>query len=249
MDNKKLVIISFQYSVVMKGIEKKLTDEGYRITVINGELSAVKSLVADNMVFILYLSNDIGKMIELKPIIDTISKAQRSIIFIGERDNHKDFSQDIPAIDDFQWMDRPVDMGKLISMINTDMQPGAGEKKRKRVLIVDDDPSYAKMVREWIKDKYKTDIVTAGMQAITFLLKNKVDLILLDYEMPVVDGPQVFQMLKQEPLTAGIPVVFLTGVGTKEGVARVLELKPDGYILKSTTRMDIINYLGKKLGE
>ncbi len=108
------------------------------------------------------------------------------------------------------------------------------------------------MVREWIKDIYRVDIVTAGMQAITFLVKVKendpVDLILLDYEMPVVDGPQVLQMLKQEPMTANIPVVFLTGIGTKEAVSRVMELKPEGYILKSTTRDELRSYLSGKLG-
>ena len=89
------------------------------------------------------------------------------------------------------------------------------------------------------------------MQAISFLLKvpekEKVNLILLDYEMPIVDGPQVLQMLRQEPATANIPVVFLTGVGTREGVSRVMELKPDGYILKSTTRDDLLAFLDSKL--
>ena len=71
--------------------------------------------------------------------------------------------------------------------------------------------------------------------------------ILLDYEMPVVDGPQVLQMLRQEPATQKIPVVFLTGVGTREGVERVMALKPDGYILKSTTKDKLLEYLGEKL--
>ena len=99
------------------------------------------------------------------------------------------------------------------------------------------------MVREWIKDDYQTDIVTAGMQAITFLLKNKADLVLLDYEMPVVDGPQVLQMLRQDPATEKIPVIFLTGMSTKEAVSRVMALKPDGYFLKSTSKENIIAFL------
>ena len=118
---------------------------------------------------------------------------------------------------------------------------------KKRILIIDDDPSYASMVREWIKDTYKTDVVTSGMHAITFLLKNPVNLILLDYEMPVVDGPQVLQMLREEEATSNIPVIFLTGNGTKEAVTRVMELKPEGYVLKSTTRDDLLKYLSKKL--
>ena len=118
---------------------------------------------------------------------------------------------------------------------------------KKRILIVDDDPSYAGMVREWIKDEYQVDIVTAGVQAIKFLLKKTADLILLDYEMPVVDGPQVLQMLREEPETANIPVIFLTGIGTKEAVQRVMALKPSGYILKTTTRDDLLIYLREKL--
>ena len=94
-------------------------------------------------------------------------------------------------------------------------------------------------------------IIPAGMQAITFLLKlpesDKVDLILLDYEMPVVDGPQVLQMLRQEPATDSIPVIFLTGNGTKEAVTRVMELKPDGYLLKTTQKEDILKFLAEKL--
>ena len=81
------------------------------------------------------------------------------------------------------------------------------------------------------------------MQAITYLVQNAVDLILLDYEMPIVDGPQVLQMLRSEPMTAGIPVIFLTGIGTKESVARVMALKPQGYILKTTTRDELIEKL------
>ncbi|SEL74690.1 MULTISPECIES: response regulator [unclassified Butyrivibrio] len=123
----------------------------------------------------------------------------------------------------------------------------AEQDVRKKILIVDDDPSYAGMVKSWIKDKYKTDVVTAGMQAITFLLKKPVDLILLDYEMPVVDGPQVLQMLRQEPATKDIPVVFLTGVSSREGVKRVMELKPSGYILKSTTSENLLAILEEKL--
>ena len=86
------------------------------------------------------------------------------------------------------------------------------------------------------------------MQAITYLLKTPVDLILLDYDMPVVDGPQVLQMLRQENATKDIPVVFLTGVGTKEEVERVMALHPSGYILKSTTRDNLLTYLKTKLG-
>ncbi len=111
------------------------------------------------------------------------------------------------------------------------------------ILIVDDDPTYAKMIREWIRDQYSVNIVTAGMQAIKFLTKKKVDLILLDYEMPEADGPEVLGMLRDDPETADIPVVFLTGVNNQESIERLLSLNPAGYILKNTPKGDLVNTL------
>ena len=120
------------------------------------------------------------------------------------------------------------------------------DDEKKRILIVDDDPAYAMMVRTWIKESYRADVVTGGMQAIRFLSRNPVDLILLDYEMPSVDGPQVLQMLREDPLTKDIPVVFLTGVGEKDSIDHVLALNPSGYLPKATTRVDLLNYLKEK---
>ena len=171
---------------------------------------------------------------------------------MGEKGYYDDLVIELPIIRGFTWLDRPIDMEKFELVIRSEISGTGMEKDRKsRILIVDDDPSFAKMTREWLKDKYRVDIVTNGMQAISFLLKipedDKVNMVLLDYEMPVVNGPQVFQMLKQEPQTADIPVIFLTGNGNKEAVSKVLELKPDGYVLKSTPKDELIKYLRSKI--
>ncbi|MCR4590743.1 MAG: response regulator [Lachnospiraceae bacterium] len=119
--------------------------------------------------------------------------------------------------------------------------------EKKRILLVDDDPSYAKMVREWIRDKYRTDVVTAGTKAIKFLSKHRVDMILLDYEMPDLDGSKVLEMLRKDPATKDIPVVFLTGMDSREGIVKLLDLKPDGFLLKTAAKDDILNFLNERL--
>ncbi len=83
-------------------------------------------------------------------------------------------------------------------------------------------------------------MVTSGMNAIQFLAKNEVDLVLLDYEMPVTSGPQVLEMMKSEPQTASIPVMFLTAKGDKESVMSVLALKPEKYLLKTLKQDELI---------
>jgi len=258
VEPKKIAIIMYQTSVVVKGIEKNLTEAGCKVSSVVGELGNLNSLLelTDNVdLLIVYLPGNIAdepmKLSLLEKMTEAVVEKRKRMILIGEKNDYADVTRKVPAVRSFRWLDRPVGIETLKDAIeNDDMMPVA-EGEKKRILIVDDDPSYARMVREWIKDFYKVDIVTAGMQAITFLLKvaekDKVDMILLDYEMPVVDGPQVLQMLRQEPVTADIPVVFLTGVGNRESVTRVMGLKPAGYILKTTTREDILHFLKEKL--
>ena len=78
---------------------------------------------------------------------------------------------------------------------------------------------------------------------IKYLSKNKVDLILLDHEMPVTSGPQVLEMLRSEEETKHIPVMFLTGKGDKESVMAVVALRPEGYFLKTIQREELLEKL------
>ncbi len=255
-DEKNVVLVMYQYSVVVKGVENKLKELGYNIELVSENYDRIKKLTEENALFIIYLPRDIldvqNNISTLRHIADMVREAKRNLMLIGEAKLKDDVLKAVPSVSGFEWVDRPVNMETFGDCVDRAISARQTETVRKRILIVDDDPSYARMVREWIKDNYRVDIVTTGMQAISFLLKvnenEKVDLILLDYEMPVVDGPQVLQMLRQEPATAHIPVFFLTGNGSKEAVSRVMELRPDGYILKSTTREDLLLNLQRKLG-
>lgn len=252
-----IVMLMFQPSIVARGMEKKLVEMNNTVESIVGDVSKVDEYLDKTDVFILNLPNKIADDTkEIKTLVvlnEKIVKKEKAMIVVGERELWEDLAKIYPGICQYIWVYRPVETEQLEGAIEKSLE---GKQKKvvsgNRILIVDDDPAYAKMVREWIKDFYRVDIVTAGMQAITFLLKlppeEKVSLILLDYEMPVVDGPQVLQMLRQDQATADIPVIFLTGVGSRESVARVMELKPDGYILKSTTRDNLVNVIDKKLG-
>ena len=118
----------------------------------------------------------------------------------------------------------------------------SGEFK-KRLLIVDDDPQYLSMVREWLKEDYNVTMANSGLQAIRWLGRNKVDLILLDHEMPVTSGPQVLEMLRSEEDTRDIPVMFLTGKGDKDSVMAVVALRPEGYFLKNIKKEELLEKL------
>ena len=115
--------------------------------------------------------------------------------------------------------------------------------------MVDDDGTMLRTIKSWLSEKYQVFMVNSGMSAITFLAKNQVDLILLDYEMPVCDGLQTLEMIRSEPDYSEIPVIFLTGVSDTEKVREAIKLKPQGYILKDTDRIEFINKINTLFGK
>ena len=75
------------------------------------------------------------------------------------------------------------------------------------------------------------------------------DLILLDYLMPEMDGPGVLTRLRAFESYRDIPVIFLTGVSEKETVIKTLvDLKPQGYVLKPTKKSEIVAKIIEVLG-
>ena len=138
---------------------------------------------------------------------------------------------------------RPLDIKNLVSAMESVVLGREAQALKKNILLVDDDASFLKMVKDWLSSDYRVTIVSSGMQAITYIAKNRPDLILLDYEMPVTSGPQVLEMIRSEVGTSSIPVFFLTGKGDKESVTKVLSLKPEGYILKSAGKNELISQI------
>ena len=85
---------------------------------------------------------------------------------------------------------------------------------------------------EELREKYNVATAVSGKIALNFLEKRKTDLILLDYVMPDEDGPAVLKKLRENNATKDIPVVFLTGINDRNKIEKVLDMNPQGYLLK-----------------
>lgn len=79
------------------------------------------------------------------------------------------------------------------------------------LLIVDDQPANIDILYALFKDEFTVCIATNGRDALQFCQDRKPDLVLLDVVMPGMGGHEVCQRLKEDPLTRGIPVIFVTG--------------------------------------
>ena len=81
----------------------------------------------------------------------------------------------------------------------------------KTVFVVDDSDTNLLTVEESLEDHYRVMTIPSAAKMFTFLEKITPDLILLDIEMPEMNGFEALQRLKSQPPYAGIPVIFLTG--------------------------------------
>jgi len=110
----------------------------------------------------------------------------------------------------------------------------------KRVLVVDDSPGMLRITKAMLEHKYQVAVATSGEQALKSIQKAKPDAILLDYEMPGMNGKETFERILADKEMCDIPVVFLTGVANKENISAVLKLKPAGYLLKPADKEKLI---------
>lgn len=122
----------------------------------------------------------------------------------------------------------------------------SGEKKH--ILIVDDDRNVLKMLKAALGERYEVTAMINGVMVDKLLETKNVDLIILDYEMPIETGAEIFRRLKENPRAAHIPVCFLTGVSEREKILEVMSLKPHGYLLKPID-MDMLTATIRNLTE
>lgn len=107
------------------------------------------------------------------------------------------------------------------------------QERKKKILVVDDSDFMRCRMARLLSGNYEIQEADSSISAIKNLAVDRPDLILLDYEMPVCDGKQALEMIRSDKDVADIPVIFLTGRGDRETVEKVMELKPERYLLKT----------------
>jgi len=246
-EKSKVAIVSTQSSFSVMGIKKKLLEAGIEGVPVKPSAFQIEQAVEPTDPIIYYLDDEIysdrGENF-LNDLKDLCIDGHRLVILVGENEEYEKAITIIPKSAIAGWFSRPVDMEALLATVQSAISGEIEPARRRHILIVDDDPTYMRMMHEWMKDRYQITMLDAGSKAIHWLMEgNKVDLILLDYEMPSMDGPTVLSMIKHDQNLRDIPVMFLTGKDDRNIVMKALDLKPVDYILKSIDKSGLISKL------
>jgi len=243
LSNRDIVVVALQNSIFLNAIVRNLEDLGFVVHCVTDVIHDLDQYMGKRLLFLLHLDNGLLEqkieIFNLAAAIESMYESRQSLFVIGDKNYREDFIDALPGLENFTWFSKPLDIEKFVITVKKETARLASSKETK-ILIVDDDPAFAKMMRSSLEDYYKVSVVTSGAHAFVFLAKNEVDLVLLDYEMPVLSGLQVLKRLRNTQGLEDLPVVFLTGIDNKEIVTQVLHLRPDGYILKSSSKNELL---------
>lgn len=111
----------------------------------------------------------------------------------------------------------------------------------KRILIVDDNIAILKQISTYLTDDYEVLLAKSGALALQICAKEKPDLILLDVEMPVMNGFDTISRIKQNPYLDRIPVIFLTASQNAEDEILALQSGARDFITKPVEKSILLH--------
>jgi len=125
-------------------------------------------------------------------------------------------------------------------------------QNKNTILVVDDMTTTLLLIHDLLKDTYEVKIAKSGTKALEILESpNDIDLILLDIEMPDINGYDVCKRIKNNETIKNIPIIFITGRTSQEDEEYGLNLGAIDYITKpfnkAIVKLRIKNYLDLKI--
>lgn len=183
------------------------------------------------------------------------NQANLPVLIIGTRQDwmkYRDFCEN----EQFDKLFRPVEkrdiLAKCYNMLNIQnsiYHDVYYEKEPKKILVIDDSAFLLRNIKSLLGEKYTVFLATSGEQGLAMIPNKQPDLILLDYEMPGLDGKKTFDILQTDEFAKHIPVIFLTGNAGRTEVYKVLKSMPNGYILKPPNKDDLLDRIEAVLEE
>lgn len=224
-------------------MEEQLKGLEYNVITVGPNVNDINNIKEDITAVLMYTDEELVKKQQALVFMrDKIVEEDISVFVIGDVNELGEIRKLVPKQLLKREFQRPIDVKEVVVQMDEYIKL-YGNHTKKKVLVVDDSGAMLRNVKGWLEDRYQVILANSGTMAIKYISTNRPDLILLDYEMPVLNGKQVLEMIRSESEFSDIPVMFLTGKNDKESIQQVLSLKPEGYILKSTKPEQIIQMI------
>lgn len=239
---KRLLFMTEKKSMIANALVDGLRAALFEVTQVKANVTEISHVENVPEIWLLYLQDTDKKMTDvLSYIKDQVDEKNIRFYMIGTTDELASAMKSVPGSYVKGTFTRPFRVDEIADKLTIESDIVQRMKESRRILIIDDDATMLRRYKDMLSGRYRVYAANSGMNAIQMLVSTEVDLILLDYEMPVIKGPKVLEMLRSEPHTKNIPVMFLTSKNDRESIIAVMELNPVNYLLKSLSNAEIID--------
>lgn len=238
---KRVLFIGETSSFIINAVRDGLKESGFECGFCKLDVTDISKVEDKPEIFFIYADeHSVQETEALIYIRDLCVEEDKKIFLVGYAEELKTITDMIPSECLGGCFERPINVKKIAETLKVSIMNADSRSNKKHILVVDDSGTMLRTIKGWLEGKYRVSMVNSATSAISFLAVNTPDLVLLDYEMPVCSGPQMLEMIRSEIRTETLPVIFLTSKGDKESVAKVLSLRPQGYLLKTMPSNQIV---------
>ena len=242
---KSVLFIVEKKSMIANALITGLEQAGFRVEQVKPNVTGISRVGGGENcpdIWLLFIQDTGSKLTDvLSYIRDQVDEHHVRFFVIGTDDELENYLKDYPKTELRGTFTRPFRTDEVVDRLAMEHMNVERLAQSKRILVVDDDATMLRTMKDMLSGRYRVYTANSGMSAIQMLVNTEVDLILLDYEMPVIKGPQILEMIRSETHTKDIPVMFLTSKNDRQSIIDVMSLNPVNYLLKSLPQSEILD--------
>ena len=247
---RTITFITDDNGIVARGIVNALEAEEFSVITIKDIPEVILNHRAESNLLLYYPSGDNDHIKIISTMLTEICRDDNKTLCLAGDPLDIEAARDIHDTDLIASVyPRPINLDMMAADMSRYYDMSNECTRIRTILVIDDDPDFLHIIQKWLSPTYNVDCCHSGASALAYLDRKRPDLILLDYEMPGMNGDMVMQRIRSNPTNDRVPIIFLTGKNDKEGVIRILGNKPDGYLLKSMSHEALLDALDRFFAE
>lgn len=239
---KKKILVVDDEADIREIVRLYLSEEGYAIVeAVNGQEAILKAQTEKPDLIVLdIMMPGINGFEVAKHLKDDPNTQHIPIIILSVLAQDSQFRQGI-----LDYISKPFRQDELVQTVRRILEKIETKNIKKNILVVDDDPDIVDIISICLKDNNLIpEKAYNGPEALEKAKNKEIDLILLDINMPGMNGFEVIKLLKEDKKTSDIPIVVLTGTYiTEDDKKHGLTLGVAKYLTKPFSADDLVKQI------
>ncbi|MCR5268437.1 MAG: response regulator [Lachnospiraceae bacterium] len=206
---RAILFINDEDGIVARGIVKALKGEDFKVITVKDIPEVILNHQAESSLLLYYPTGDIDHIKVVSTMLAEMCRDDNKILCLAGDPIDIEAASSIHDKDCITAVyPRPINLNKLAADMSGYYDIKTENKRTRTILVIDDDPDFLRIMEKWLSASYQVDCTHSGASALAYLDQKRPDLILLDYEMPGMNGNQVMQRIRSNLPTTAFPSFF-----------------------------------------